>query len=283
MRAAETVNSSLASYKMGDAQQAAYSYWMDNLCDTYIELAKPILRDENPEVRRAAQTTLWMALEGGLRLLHPMMPFVTEELWQRLPGRGTLGTDKGEPETIMLAPYPELLQHLVDPEAKTCMAETLKIVRACRSLKDSNNILDHKPTKFHIITNSSTISAKLSDHQTRDIRTLARASDIQFHAASNPSLLSVVGTIVLDETFTVLLDLEDTLDMKLELQRLEKALKATDDQLETLGRKQAKPFYEEKVPLDIRNINSRKTDALTKKKKELEEAIASFERKVKAG
>ena len=163
------------------------------------------------------------------------------------------------------------------------MAETLKIVHACRSLKDSNNIPDHKPTKFHIITNSSTITAKLSDHQTRDIKTLARASDIQLHSESNPSLPSVVGTIVLDEKFTVLLDLEDTLDMQLELQRLEKALKATEDQLEKLGRKQALPSYEEKMPLDIRDINSRKMDAFTKKKKELAGAIASFERKVKAG
>jgi len=111
MNSVRLVNDYFTEYKFGDAQMTSYSLWMDNICDIFIELMKPIVYDltpENADARWAAQATLWITIESGLRLLHPMMPFVTEELWQRLPGRGTLGAD--ETETIMIAPYPECVQ-----------------------------------------------------------------------------------------------------------------------------------------------------------------------------
>ena len=100
-----TVNGCFGNYKFGDAQQASYSFWMNDLCDVYLELIKPVVYDkseENKDHRWAAQASLWVAIEAGLRILHPMMPFVTEELWQRLPGRATLGDS--EPESIIMVP-----------------------------------------------------------------------------------------------------------------------------------------------------------------------------------
>merc|ERR1712151_1235973 len=119
MHACRNINEHFQSYKFGEAQQASYSFWINDLCDVYLELIKPIVYDKsdmNKNSRWAAQACLWLCIEMGLRILHPMMPFVTEELWQRLPGRGSLGGD--EPESIMLAPYPRKVETYCDPKAE---------------------------------------------------------------------------------------------------------------------------------------------------------------------
>ena len=151
MDATKAVNDFFTAYKFGDAQMAAYSLWMDDICDVYLELIKPVVYDkseENKDHRWAAQATLWVALETGLRLLHPMMPFVTEELWQRLPGRGTLGSD--EPDSIMLATYPQCISEYQNPQCEESMADTLKIVKACRSLRASYHIANKQLTHFYL-------------------------------------------------------------------------------------------------------------------------------------
>lgn len=101
--AAAACNDTLGSYHFAETTTAIYNFWLYHLCDVYLELIKPVMRGSDGEAKLAAQRTLWIALDQGLRLLHPIMPFVTEELWQRLPGRGTLG----ESESIMLSPYPQ--------------------------------------------------------------------------------------------------------------------------------------------------------------------------------
>jgi len=148
MQACSKMETFFSEYKFGDAQMASYSYWLDDLCDVYIELIKPVMYDTseaNKETRWASQATLWIALEAGLRILHPMMPFVTEELWQRLPGRGTLGDE--ETETIMLAEYPQCVDAYVNSQAEESMEMIKPIIAACRS---QNNIPNETKTKFFI-------------------------------------------------------------------------------------------------------------------------------------
>ena len=88
-RATEETNRSMTAYNLMNATQAIHGFWLYDLCDVYIEAIKPICTPENEgsDSARAARNTLYMCLEQGLRLLHPFMPFVTEELYQRLPRR----------------------------------------------------------------------------------------------------------------------------------------------------------------------------------------------------
>ncbi|KAL7568285.1 hypothetical protein ACA910_022622 [Epithemia clementina (nom. ined.)] len=250
----ETMNKSFATYKLGDAQQAIYSYWIDDLCDTYLELAKPVLYDEsgtNKDARYIAQTTLWLALEGGLRLLHPMMPFVTEELWQRMPGRGTGG--ETEPESIMLARYPEHLGDWKDDTAEASMAETIQIIRACRSLKASYNTPNNKETAvFYLKTKGPTITAAALN-QTRDIQTLGKASALYVNATPDSELPISAGTLIVDDHLTVLLDLNGLVDSEMELTRLEKTLRTTDERLALRKLKMAREGYHENVPRSVQN------------------------------
>src|SRR5690606_18021016 len=94
-------------FRFADAAQAVYSFFWDEFCDWYIELIKPRLMGHDAASKEAAGATLVYVLDQALRLLHPMMPFITEEIWQRLPMAESVRS--ALPPSIMLAPYPREL------------------------------------------------------------------------------------------------------------------------------------------------------------------------------
>jgi len=125
-RTIQTVNDSLASYDMDDACGALYEFLWNEYCDWFVELCKPALQGGDGPAKDAARTTLFTILETTLRLLHPIMPFVTEEVWQSLPG--TEGS-------ICQAPYPIADESLLDPEAEAGMALVVGSITALRALR----------------------------------------------------------------------------------------------------------------------------------------------------
>jgi valyl-tRNA synthetase len=275
MACCETVNDCFTNYKFGDAQMAAYQYWMNDVCDVFLELIKPVVydtSDANKDNRWAAQATLWVAIEAGLRILHPMMPFVTEELWQRLPGRGTLGDT--EPHTIMLAEYPQCNEAFKNPEAEESMEVTMKIIRACRSLRQQYNIANKVLTHFFIkIASGQPEAAAIA--QTDDIKTLGKASVVDINPDED-SITKSVGIVVVDESTTVLMDIKGLVDYAAEIKKLEKQLTKTTGPMEQLEIKIAAPGYEENVSDEVKATNNERLDALKKKKADIEEAIANF-------
>jgi len=275
MNISETVNNNLAAFKFGDAQGSAYSYWMDELCDVYLELIKPVVyntSEENKDSRWAAQATLWIALESGLRMLHPMMPFVTEELWQRLPGRGTLGPS--ETTTIMLAPYPECNQEYKDAEADESMITTMKVVKACRSLRASYNIAVKTLTHFFIKVEPGPTEQFLRS-QTDDIKTLGKGEKVEMNPAEMPE---TVGVVVVDEKTSVYMDLAGLVDYNAEIKKLQKTLDKTMPSISTIEKKKEAAGYEQNVSDEIKASNEERLAALKKKVADLEKAIADFQR-----
>ena len=125
-RTALTVNAALASYDMDDACGALYEFLWNEYCDWFVELCKPDLQGEDGAAKDSARATLLTVLQTTLRLLHPIMPFVTEEIWQNLPG--TEGS-------ISIAPYPIADEALVDPEAEAGMALVIGSITALRALR----------------------------------------------------------------------------------------------------------------------------------------------------
>lgn len=270
----ESVNNFFASYSFGDAQHASYALWLNDLCAVYLELVKPTMydiSDENKDAKWAAQATLWVTIESGLRLLHPMMPFVTEELWQRLPGRGTLG--ETETETIMFAPFPECNPSYKDIGAESSMDFTMKVVNACRSLRSSYNIANKVLTHFFVKISGEGEQAIMN--QIDDIKTLGKASfvDVNLDASRIPAS---VGLVVIDDQTTVLMDLTGLVDFNAEISKLEKSLKQTLPALTTLEKKMGAAGYEEHVKEDLRLQNIEKLEGLKKKVSDIEEAIANF-------
>ena len=139
--AANEINTALAAREFSQATKIVYEYWYNYLCDVYIENSKSIIQDGTPTEQESAKQTLYTALEGGLTMIHPFMPFLTEELWQRLPRR----PDDTCP-SIVLAAYPEHNAELDDPASEEAYELILSVSKAIRSLaaeyaiKESANI-----------------------------------------------------------------------------------------------------------------------------------------------
>lgn len=275
MKGVEAVNDNFTNYKFGDAQQAAYQLWMDDLCALYLELIKPIMNDTSEEAkdaRWAAQATLWVSLETGLRLLHPMMPFVTEELWQRLPGRGSLGDS--ETASIMLAAYPECNDAYKNDGVEEAMNNVMDVIAACRSLRASYNINNKVLTHFFI---KSMDLEDVLKAQSDDIATLGKASKVDVNLAED-SIPESVGTSIVNDTLTVLIDLKGMVDYEKEIARLNKEMKKAKGPLDQLEKKMAADGYAEKVPENLKKQNVEKQEGLKKKISDIEEAIVNFER-----
>jgi valyl-tRNA synthetase len=275
MKGIEAVNENFSNYKFGDAQQAAYQLWLNDMCDVYLETIKPVVGDrskENEDARWAAQATLWVAIEAQLRLLHPMMPFITEELWQRLPGRGTL--EESETPSIMLAKYPECIESYKDEKVEEAMTTILEIVKACRSLRSSYNIVPKNRTHFFIkITEGEEVPRAQAD----DIMTLASGSQVDINKPDE-EIPNSVGTIIVNDSITLLVDLKGMVDFKTEIGRLNKNLKKAKGPMEQLEAKMAADGYVENVPDDLKKANDEKLEGLKKQVSDIEEAIANFER-----
>lgn len=274
--AVQAVNDGFTNYRFGDAQSAAYSFWINDLCDVYLELIKPVVYDTsegNNAKRWAAQATLWVSIECGLRLLHPMIPFVTEELWQRLPGRGKLG--EAESESIMIAEYPECKED--DPnrdvEVEEGMGTVMKIVKACRSLRASYGILNKTLTKFYVEVAPSIEDAVRA--QCDDIRTLGRGETVIINAEP-ASIPESVGIDVVDEFTTVKMDIKGLVDYDAEIKKLEKNLGKTLPSMKNLEKRMNAEGYKKKDNKDLKKKDGEKLEGLKKKVADIEVALDKF-------
>ena len=146
--AAGKINERLEKREFADATSESYQYWYTNLCDVYIENSKSIIRDGTPEEQNSAQQTLYTALEGGLAMVHPFMPFITEELWQRLPRRPG---DKCP--SIVKAAYPTFQKQLEDKTKEEAYELILAVSKAVRSLAAEYEIKDS--ANVHIVLSST--------------------------------------------------------------------------------------------------------------------------------
>lgn len=133
--AAKNTNEALEARNFGDATNHIYNFWYD-LCDVYIENSKALIQDGTPEQKKSAQDTLYTSIDGALRLIHPFMPFVTEEMWQRLPRR-----DGDKTETIVKAKYPTYNKEYDNDDALNAYDLVIDITKGARSLLSQYNIL----------------------------------------------------------------------------------------------------------------------------------------------
>ncbi|RLN38650.1 valine--tRNA ligase, mitochondrial 1-like [Panicum miliaceum] len=141
-KAVGKTESSLEAYKFSEATSSIYSWWQYQLCDVYIEAIKPYFNEsqEFESARGASRDTLWVCLDMGLRLLHPFMPYITEELWQRLPQPKEACTK----DSIMISEYPTVVQEWTNDQIENGMEIVLDTVNKLRSLRPSTDTTKDK-------------------------------------------------------------------------------------------------------------------------------------------
>ena len=279
----------MAAYGFAHVATALYDFWLKRLCDVFVELSKPVLYGEDPTDKLTTQRCLFVCVEWGLRLLHPMMPFVTEELWQRLltltKARAVAGADAVYPATIMLAAYPRP-QDAWDNEAgrasEAGMDMALKVVAAARSLKTAYNVPNGKdaprPEVFAVV-GGETKEAELAGYAafTADIVTLAKIGEVHFvggqGAVSNPNECVLHNGDGVD----VFLRLKGNVDAAGEIKKLEKSKGLKAKSLASLTKKMGSAHYAGKVPEDVQKKDVEKCETLTREIEQIQAQIARME------
>jgi len=202
------VNRNLADYRFNEAAKAAYAFVWHELCDWYLEIVKPILFGKlGGEQQTASLSVLLHVLEESLRLLHPMMPFVTEELWQQLPGTG---------ETIMLAPFPAAEPDEI--ETVTAAAQLIELISVIRNIRGENGIKPNRKIDVICISPLADLNNNLVTYR-EIIMALAGVHTITQKPAieNKDGLAGGVG-----KDFEVFIDLSESIDIEQETSRLEK-------------------------------------------------------------
>jgi valyl-tRNA synthetase len=231
------VRVNLRRYRFNDAASGLYQFVWHELCDWYLEIAKLALyRAETPAARLRAQHTLVTVLERTLRLLHPFMPFITEELWQRLPHTG---------ESIMVAPYPRVTARQADAAAEREMAILMEVITGIRNVRGEMRI--SPAVALAVIVRPAPEHAAVLAATAPLVEALARARLRLDANASRPpgAAVALVGGS------EVYVDLAGVVDLEAERQRLGKELAKVEETIGFVTAKLARPDFVERAPAAV--------------------------------
>ena len=252
-RTVQTVQTSLERFRFADAANALHVFIWHEFCDWHLELVKARLyQKENPPARRAAQQTLRSVFDAILRLLHPFMPFLTEELWQRL------GAEEG---SLCQADFPTFNLSDMDEEAERKMSLVMGVVNAARTVRGELNVPPSR--EIAVLAHSPDASAReaLSAHAGY-VSALAKAPALdvaEFHAKPPASAAAVVGSV------EIYIPLEGVIDIAAETARLEKEKARVDKELERSAQNLSNENFLNRAPAAV-------VEKAKERRKELEAA-----------
>lgn len=229
-RTIEQVTDAMENYDFNIAAKAIYSFFWNEFCDWYIETVKPRLR-ENGMTKHVAQNVLVKVLDQSLRLLHPFMPFITEELWQKLPVGG---------EAIIISDWPAVDDSLINSPAEEEFGRIMSIVRGIRNVKAEMNIPPSTKVKIYYI------GTELSKRSCNIISNLSNSHELEHKAEK----VAGSATAYSDDNLHVYVELVE-IDLEAELKRLEAKLAKEEKELERLEKKLANRNFVERAPEEV--------------------------------
>jgi valyl-tRNA synthetase len=276
-KTARDVRQALAGYEFHEAVQTLYHFFWDDFCDWYIELAKSEISAEEASTRRTeARTRLLTVLEQSLRLLHPFMPYITEELWQTLPGvDGALlhPAYAGAAPSVMLAAYPEVQAGLIDESAEWEMQAVIDLITRVRNIRSEMNI---KPGERVILLIGSPDEKLRAVFQanTAQISRLARAGEVSIAETLTAPRASARAVLV--GGAEVAIPLEGLIDFEQERQRLTKEKDKLYAESTKLQAQLANPQFAERAPAEkVDEVRARIAD-ITQRNTQLDQTIANL-------
>ncbi|MGQ9556518.1 MAG: valine--tRNA ligase [Desulfurispora sp.] len=250
----------LEKYELGEAARVLYDFIWSEFCDWYIELAKPRLYRSEGEQRQVAQYVLASVLKTTLELLHPFMPFITEEIWQRLPGHG---------QTIMKAPWPKPASLYRDPVAEQQMDVLVEIIRSIRHIRSEMNVPLGKQADVVLLCPDAGTRSLLESCRA-DIDHLATArTTIVAEMASRPEQ----AAHAVARGVEIYLPLKGLIDIDREKARLQKELQAVEKDLARVSGKLGNQGFLSKAPPEV--IQKEK-----EKEAELSDKAAALQRRL---
>ena len=239
VKAGADIVSALEGYRFNDAAQAAHRFVWHRFCDWYLEFTKPVLQGEEGSERDEVRAVTSWVLDQALHFLHPVMPFVTEELWAKL------ATEEGRDGLLIRRPWPVLDESLRAPDAEDEMDWAIRLVGGIRSARSETGVPPSAELPMTLVNASESTKGRLETHMAQILR-LARLSGVS-HADAAPA-----GAIqlVVDEA-TVALPIGGAVDIGGEIRRLDKALKKADAEIGKIEGKLADEGFLAKAPPEV--------------------------------
>ena len=238
------VHSHFASYRLDLAAQAIYEFTWGEFCDWYLELSKPILQSDSAsdELKRGTQRTLIEVLESLLRLLHPLMPFITEEIWQQVAPRANV---KGD--TIMLQPFPAVDAGADDSDAVSDIEWVQQFILGVRQIRGEMDISPGKPLPV-LLQHSSADDRKRSAAHASLLRGVGRVESVTVLGADEEP--PAAATALLGE-LRLLVPMKGVIDVDAERARLEKQLDKVNVDLARTNGKLGNEKFVNNAPVDV--------------------------------
>jgi valyl-tRNA synthetase len=261
--ATEDVTRNLEAFRFHEAAESAYHFFWGELADWYLELIKPRMQADAPDVSRsAARATLVHVLDGVLRLLHPIMPYITEALWLRLPRH----TDE---ESLVVARWPEPSGR--DAEAEEQMGDLMELIGAVRALRSEYNV----PPASHIQVQLTNPGASLRSALAVEERALRRMARVE-HVTVNGGASGMGAHAVLRSGADLFLPLADVIDVQQERNRLAKELERVDGQLRSTHARLESEQFIARAPADIVEREREKAESLRDQRERLHAKLSSL-------
>ena len=238
----ETTSHAIENYRFDLAAQAIYDFTWNEYCDWYLELTKVALQSDNEALQRGTRKTLLRVLETILRLAHPIIPFITEEIWQRVaPLAGIEG------DTIMLQPYPISDESKIDNEAVQNTDWLMAVILGVRRIRGEMNIAPSKPLPV-LLQNGSPQDAERLETNRVYLNRLARLETMTW---LNPDEVAPESAIAIVGEMQILIPIAGLIDKTAELARLGKEILKLQTELERIEVKLGNPSFVEKAPAAV--------------------------------
>lgn len=225
----------LEKFELGIAVQKLYDFIWDIFCDWYIELVKSRLNQKGSEGSAAARRVLTYVLSNTMKLLHPFMPFITEEIWQSLPQKE---------ESIMISSYPVYNEKLDFNTEEAVMNEIINVIRAIRNCRAERNVPPSRKTRLYIKTDREDVFG----NSERYFTSLASASSVEF---IKDDFVLPDSTQAITHAATIYIPLGDMVDTRAEKERLKKELDKCEKEIEFISRKLNNDEFVSKAPARV--------------------------------
>jgi len=260
-RLAAEVSENLDKFDLGIAVSKLYDFIWDDFCDWYIELVKPRLFDKENPTGKTAQYVLTYVLSSTMKLLHPFMPFITEEIWQHLPHNG---------ESIMVSEWPKSAPELDFSDAEREMSLIMNAIKSIRNTRAEMNVPPSKKAKVIIATALSDVFAK----GTLFFEKLASASQVEIIGDNSSNVENAVAIVV--EGATVYLPLDELVDKTKELERLTKEKDRLIGEIKRVDGKINNPGFVAKAPPAVIEEERAKGEKYKEMLAKVEESLAAL-------
>ncbi len=251
----QSVTDAINGYRFDHAAKTIYEFTWNEYCDWYLELSKPVLQSDESSAaaKRGARHTLVTLLESLLRLAHPIMPFITEEIWQQVaPLAGRSG------ETIMLQPYPTCATDAIDEQALTEMEWVMQFILGIRRIRGEMNIKPSKPLPVLLQNGGKQDAANLESNR-HYLDALARLESITWLTIDQDAPESATALV---GEMKVLIPMAGLIDKEAELTRLDKELTKRQKDLERITGKLSNANFVNKAPAAVVEKEQKKANDL---------------------